>query len=138
MGRIPDIKRIRKEDFDQEYQGLIDRIAFSFNSFADQVINLFNKNINFENLNQEIAEVTVVTNSIGGIDNLPKLKSGLSKKVQGIQCIRASNINAPNVYPTSQPFISFSLEQNTLSVLNITGLQANSKYTLKLLLIAED
>ena len=137
MGRIPDIKRLRKEDFDKEDQAIIEKIAYSLNTFMDQVIFLFNKNIDFQNLNQIIIDYTISTDSSGNLINPPNIvTNNLNSKPQGIICISATNLINSTVYPISQPFISFTLINNTtIDVLNITGLQNSSQYSLKLLII---
>ena len=45
MGKVPDLKRIAKEDFPSEYQTLIEKLAFPLNSHMEQVRNLFSKGI---------------------------------------------------------------------------------------------
>jgi len=139
MSRRPDIKRIRKEDFDPEYHGLIDKLSYSFNTFMDQVIFLFDNNIDFLNLNQQIVDYTISTDSTGELINPPNIRSTLNRKIQGITCIKATNILDPNVYPISPPWVSFDFVNNTtINVLNISGLQADSEYSLKLLLYGSD
>lgn len=134
--RIPDIKRIRVEDFKSEDQDLVGKLAYSFNSFADQVINIFNKGVDFENLTRQIVTVMVTVDGFGALVNPPKIKFDMrSGKVQGLSVISATNINNPGVYPTTAPFVSFTFSANIITILNVTGLQNNSQYSLVLELI---
>jgi len=136
MGRIPDHKRLRKEDFDTEYQSIIERVGYSVNTFADQVISLFNKRIDFTNLNQEISSYTISVDGSGNLVNPANIRHTLISKPAGILCVNATNLNDTNTFPDSQPFVSFSiLNSTTISIRNISGLQNDSSYSLTLLLI---
>ena len=137
MARPPDIKRIRKEDFDPEDHPIVEKLAYSLNTFMDQVIFILTKNVDFQNLNQVVVDYTISTDASGNLVNPPNIRtSELRSKPIGIICISAQNQTDPTIYPTSQPFVSFTLLNNeTIDVLNITGLQNSSQYVLKLLII---
>ncbi len=136
MSRIPDIKRIRVEDFKKEDQDMISKIAYSFNTFADQVINVFNKNVDFDNLNRQLIEVQVELDGTGAVVNPPKAKFNLRNgKISGISVVSAVNTQDPSIYPTNSPFVSYTFTNGLLSVVNVTGLQVSSKYKLTLELI---
>jgi len=134
--RPPDFKRIRKEDFDTNMQPTVEKLAYIFNAFAEQMVNLLNKNVDFLNLNQEIVTLDIIKDSSGDLVNPPSIRTTLNTKPQGILCIKADNMSSPGTYPTSQPFLSYNLINNNLiSILNVSGLQNSSTYRLKLLLI---
>jgi len=135
MGRLPDHKRITVEEFPPKDQNLVRKLAYPINSFIEQTRNLFNKNIDFLNLNQEIVtlSVSVDANGLPIVDT--KFKSNLRKKVQGVICIRAFNINTPTTFVVATPFISFTQDGNIVLVASVTGLQANTQYNLILLTI---
>jgi len=136
MGRVPDIKRIRKEDFDEKNQPMIERLAYSINTFMDQVIFLLNKNVDFQNLNQQIITYNITINSSGNLVNPPNIRTSLKSKPAGVICISATNVNNPSIFPTSQPFVSIGIINNsTVSIENISGLQSDSAYQLTLLII---
>lgn len=136
MARVPDIKRIRKEDFDSEYQGLVEKIAYSVNTFMDQVIVALSGNLDFTNINQQVVDYTISTDNSGNLINPSSIRLGLRSRPQGIICISATNVNNPNIFPTSQPFVSFGVVNNrVISIRNISGLQNNSTYRLNLLII---
>lgn len=102
----------------------------------DQTINVLNGNVDFQNLNQEIVNYTISVDGSGNIINPPNIRVNLASKPQGIICISAINLSNSTIFPTNQPFVSFTLQNNTtINVLNISGLQNNSQYSLKLLII---
>jgi hypothetical protein len=133
MGSIPDFKRIRTEDFSDEMREAIDKIAFSMNPFADQIIDILNKGIDFTNLNQEIIRLSKVSVSSSGIPTKTvKFSSNLSTTVQGIMCVSVSNVT-DGAYPTGAPFISWTQKSRLVKIENITGLEANKEYNINLL-----
>ena len=138
MAQVPNIKRIRREDFDSEYQELIDKLAYSLNTFMDDTINLLDGNIDFQNLTQTIKTINVKIGATAGIpENDFKINTELGRKIEGIVCIKATRIDNPSVVPDSAPFVTFTiLSTDIIKVTNISGLQANSEYQLKLLLIS--
>lgn len=133
MATLPEIKRIIIEDFAEEDQELVGKLAFSLNFFMEQTVDSLNKKLDFNNFNQELKtfEVTVDGNNTPTVNNL--LKTTVPS-VQGIQVISAVNISNINTYPTGTPFISFSRNADLLTLKNITGLQANNRYQLTVIL----
>ncbi len=134
--RPPDFKRIRTEDFPEEVRPTIEKLGFIFNAFAEQLVNLLNKNIDFQNLNMEVVSLDITTDGSGNLVNPPSIRTTLNTKIQGAICIKADNLTSIGTFPTSQPFVSYSMINNNLiSVLNVSGLQNSSTYRLKLMLI---
>jgi hypothetical protein len=54
-------------------------------------------------------------------------------QVTGLTVIMANNITNSTTYPTGMPFISYTVSGKTVIFNNITGLQANNKYTLRVI-----
>lgn len=127
MATPPDIKRLVREDFSDENQMIIDKIAFSLNPFMEQVVSALTKNINIDNLAQEIKTFNVTTNSTTGVPNQEiSFTTSLTSSIQGIQCIRADNQTRPDVYVTTAPFVSFTTNGRQITINNITGLAASA------------
>jgi len=136
MGKVPDIKRISIEDFPQEYKPLVEKLAFPLNSFMEQIRNLFDKNIDFSNLNQELITLKVQTNENSKpLSNLT-FKSALRNKVRGIVVLSANITSSNNTFPSQAPFISFSQNLSTVTISNISGLAPETTYELLLLTIS--
>lgn len=133
MPRIQTPKKIRTEDFPSDDQELIDKVGYAFNSFADEVYQTLNGGIDNTNLNQQISIITVNLNASGALVNAPQIKlESITSKVNGVTVIRAVNQVNPGVYPTSQPFVSYSINGRQLTIINISGLQNGSQYQLTL------
>ncbi len=136
MAQPPKINRIRIEDFAPEDRALASKLASNVNGFMDETIRLFNKNIDFENLNRQVVKVTVQIDNSGNIVNTPQAKYTLRNgRLQGITVISALNVDSPTTYPTTAPFVSFTFSDGLLTIVNVTGLQNNSNYNLTLELI---
>lgn len=138
MALPPNLKQIRREDYDQEFHGLIDRLGYSLNDFMSAVIGALTGGINFVNLNQELKDVIVKVDSSGNVINLPILKPNVTGRINGILCIKADNLTNLTGFPTGMPWISYTISgNNNINVLNITNLQTDSEYRLKLLIIGD-
>lgn len=136
MAKLNAPKRLIKEDFDEEYQGLIDKIAFSLNSFYDEVTNAFNKNINIDNLTREIITIDVENNSSGILKVPSQFKTNLTARIRGINIIKADNVSNPAIDPVEAPWISWTINTNIITVRKVTGIQADNKYQLTLEIIS--
>jgi hypothetical protein len=135
MSKIQIPKKIRLEDFDNQYKDLIEKIGFSFNSFSDEVYAVLNGGINIVNLNRQLVDVVVSINGSGQLVTQPQIKTTVSGKVRGINVINAVNTVNSSTYPTTAPFVNFTINSNILTILNVSGLQNNSEYRLTLELI---
>lgn len=137
MSRVPDFKRIAKEDFKSENRALVEKLALPINSFFEQVRNALNKNIDFENLNQQVLTINIRVDANGKPVVLSKFKTEINGRAQGIQCIKAVNTTNPGTYPTGTPWISYNELSNLITILNVTNLQAGDVYQLTLLIIGD-
>lgn len=122
MGRIPDLRQLKKEDFDKDDQDMIGKLEFPVNNFMQQVINLFKNGIDFTNLNQQVVVFTASVDSTGTPVSTIQFKNTLSTKIIGIGCINAINKSSTQRYPASTPFISFTTNNNLITITNIAGL----------------
>lgn len=132
--KVTNIKRLNKDDFDKEYQSLVDRLSFSLTPFMEQVVSAFNKNIDFDNLNQEIInlETEVDSNGIPKINR--EIKNPLKTRIKGIYCVSAQNLS-DNTLLTGAPFVLYTIESNMIRIAQITGLPADKRFNLSIILI---
>jgi len=135
MAKINNIKRIIAEDFPKEDRVLIEKLSYVLNNFMSEVVNAFDKNINFSNLNQEIISIVAQVDQNGNPINSISFQTSVSN-IQGLIVINALGSNSSTLV-TSSPFITYSPTSTSkvYSISNIKGLVANSKYTLKVLII---
>lgn len=92
MAKIQSFKRIIEEDFPKEYKGLISKLAYSLNTFADDVSNALNRNLSIsDNLNLNIKDVNVTVNNAGAPTTTLIIKTGLPGNCSGVAVVKASN-----------------------------------------------
>lgn len=138
----PDIQRLKTEDFPEEQQALVERIATSLNGFIEQMIFLLSKRIDFKNLNQFVSTINVVSGSTNTTDGSLKtpvtIRTDINGRIIGVNLINLTNKTNSLAVPTSQPYISYSINQNLLTIQKIYGLNNTSEYTLTLLIIGDN
>lgn len=130
--RISAPKQLLKENFDKQYHDLVDQIAFSYNSFTEQVYNVLNKNVDIDNVVDSYVTITV-ENGSGDLKMPVDIKNTVKTRLQGISCIQAVNLTNPAVYPTTAPFIVYTINTNGLiKVQKVLGIPDNNKFSLTL------
>lgn len=122
MALIPTQRFIKPEDFDQKDQKLVQKLSFPFNTFMQQVVSAFTKNIDFNNLNRQVNTFTVSVDSTGKPTSPIQFKNNLATKLYGIICINALNTSSVIRYPLAQPYISWTQNASTITINNIAGL----------------
>lgn len=122
--------KINTEDYSEDNQEDIAKLADIYNPFVDELENIINGNIDFENLSQKMftIDVTVDANGVP----LQGSKFNLSNtQPNGFLVINTKNLTSSSVFPTSCPFIVFTPTGTGIIQINkITGLPANNKYRL--------
>lgn len=136
MGKIQQPKRIRIEDFKGEEKELVTKISSIVAPFMQDVFQVLDGRLDFENLNRQIIDIEVTMDANNKVINNPQIKTTFkSEKVRGVNVINAVNLANSSVYPTNLPMVNFTINGALMTILNISGLQANSHYKLTLELI---
>lgn len=134
MAKITNIKRINKEDFNSEDQELVGRMAFALNPFLEQIVAAFNKGIDFDNLNQDFIVLETEVDASGKPKLNYEIKTTIKTRLKAVYCVGANNLT-DSTFPTSAPFITYTTNNNIITILNITGLPANKRFRLSIILI---
>lgn len=134
MPFIDSVKRIKVEDFPQDQQETAAKIGEVYNFFAEQVTNVLNGNVDFDNLNRKKIELTVTTDSSGKPTTETRFSTDLG--LVGTKVLRADNLTNSVSYPTGSPFISYTSSGGGIyTIRNITNLPANNKFRLVIELV---
>lgn len=133
IGRVPDLKRITVEDFKSEDRDLVQKLAFIINSFHEQVRNVLNQSVDFDNLAQELQTINFTTNSSGQPLNTVKFRSNLVNRIKGILPVRVVITSSNTRYATQLPVITWSQNGQQITIVNIGGLEPETGYELTLL-----
>lgn len=136
MAKLPSFKRIVKSDYTEEYRSLIETLASSLNIGVDSVYDALNRKLTFrDNIKSTTKDIEVILDASG----FPKVATSflvdITGQVDGLWVIRSENITSPTSFPTSGIHISFTQTSNVITVNHITGLQANNRYKLRILII---
>lgn len=132
--KLNNTTQIKSEDYDSDYSDLIDQLAETLNPFMQEVYELSDERIDFENRVEVLKTIDITVDSSG----TPTLNNKINcekTNVRGFQVIRAYNLTTLTNYATSQPFISFTQQAGTtVRIDHISGLVANNKYQLTLVI----
>ena len=137
MSKIEIPKKIRAENFKEDDRALASGIGAVYNEFVDNLYFLLQKNVDFNNLNRQLVEVTVTLDSSAKLVNPPVVKFDLKSRVKAVYCGAATCITSNITNPTGTPFITWQINNNTLIITGVTNLQANTQYSLTLELVGE-
>lgn len=134
MPRIDNTNRLNAEDFPDESRELIERLAVTYNFFVEQVTNVLNGSVDFENLDRNL----VILEFDMGANNQPLTATRFTATpgLQGTNIIRVDNLTNSANYPDTAPFLSFTTNGNGVYTINsITGLDQGNKYRVVIELI---
>jgi len=133
--KLPSYKRIITQDYNPDDQELIEQLGGNINDSFNLLYSALNKRLTFgDNLSSTIRDVEIIVDSNGKpINDVSFRLDVLNTPVIGCFCIRALNLTNSNVYPTGSPWISFIQNENQIRVLNVTNLQPNNRYSLKII-----
>lgn len=122
-----------KQDFQPEYQNLVDQLSVSLNNGIESVYTALTNNISLkDNVNCTVKDISVAVDANG----IPTIKTvftvtNTNLQILGTQVIYALNTTNAAVYPTGGIFISYTQTSNGVLVNHITGLPAGNTFTLR-------
>ena len=133
MAKLATYKRLITSDFEEKDQELIEQLAFPVNDGFNALYSVVNGRIDLRsNLFCTVRDVEIITNSSGIPINKTSFNLDKTGQVIGCQVISAINQTNSNIYPVSQPFVSFTQNSTSVTINNITGLQANNTYSIRI------
>ena len=133
--KLPSFKLIKKTDFKDEFQDMIDTLAFSLNNGIEELYDALNRRITLrDNIACTVKDIDVEVDVNGTPKAQTIIKTDLSTKVDGTQVILATNgTNSANGV-LGAPYITYEAIQDGIKVNNIVGLVPNNKYTLRVII----
>ena len=129
-------KTLDKKNYPEEYHDLIDRLSGMLNNNFINISNAFNNNITFKDNvrgDQKDIQLKVNANGFPTTGNQFQIKPNL--QISGMKVIRALCLDNVSIYPLGHPFISYSQNNNLVTINNVTGLQPNTLYELRIEII---
>lgn len=126
--KIRPFSRIQLEQFSNNNKADFELITKFLNPFLEQFNILFDKNIDNQNLKQEIVQILVEVNTSG----IPKteliIKKGSVSKVNGIIIVRVDKTNPNDPYLTSAPFVEINELAENIEIKRLLGFPPDKKY----------
>jgi len=126
--KIQGIKRITVEEFKPDEQQLVGKLSFILNNFMEQVTNVLTNNIDYDNLNREVINFSVVTDATGKPKNPLQLQLTLRTRLKGFNVLKADNIQ-DGASLTGAPFIVYTTNGSLVTVTQVLGLPADKKFS---------
>lgn len=124
---IDNVNYIRAEDYPEDFQEGVEILGSNLNPFMQQVYDLMNKRIGFENTVQNLVTFTITVDATGKILGNNRINVGKTAD-KGTVITRAINTTNPLIFPTSQPFLSYENTEivNVIKITNITGIKSGT------------
>lgn len=133
MSKLSTYKRIITSDFEKEDQKMIEQLGRPVNDAFNQIYYTLNGRVDLtNNIFCTVRTVDVVVDASGIPVSRTTITLNNTQPVIGCQVLMAMNQVNSNTYPTGAPFISFTQLDQALLINHITGLQANQRYTLRI------
>lgn len=134
MPKLSDIRRIIPEDFSKEAQEVIEGVAGSYNEFADEIYQVVNGQLDFDNLARAKVSLDISFDSTGK----PVGNASIATSLGFVSMLHIGKIqNLTNASRISQvPYLDWSFQGNGIVKINYgVGFTAGIKYRLTLELI---
>lgn len=127
--KLNNTRQIRAEDFDDEYSQLVAQLGSILNSFMQEVVELSDERIDFENRVENLITFNIRVDSTGKPVQAPFNVNAGKSGIKGIQVIRAINLTKSGTYPVATPFVNFvPVGGELIRVDSLLGLTANDNW----------
>lgn len=134
MAKLSNPQRVTKENVPEEYRNIVESVGSPYNDFSDQVYYALNGNLTVtDNLNMQYKDIELKVNNDGTPTLTTQYKSTLKTRTKGIQVIRVQNLTNPSTYPIGAPFVTFTENNQVITILHVTGLSTSNNYVITLL-----
>lgn len=123
-------------DYPQEDQALVSKLGLTLNQSLESIYNMSANNVTLgDNVNCTVKTITAIVDSTGKPtgSGTSSFLINTTQQISGITVIKVVNSTSTTVYPTGQPFISYSQNSSTITINNIAGLPANNTFQLTLI-----
>lgn len=136
MAKLKSYKRIITSDYEKKDQALIETLGLSVNDGFNSLFFAMNGRLTFgDNIAATVKDVDITVDANGIPINRTTIALNTTDPV--IMCLVGNVVNQTNTaaYPTGAPFVSFTQLDTGLLINHITGLQANNRYTIRIIAI---
>lgn len=131
--RLPTFKRLSKNDYAPEEQGFIEKLAFIINNSFEVIYEALNNKLSLrDNLACSVREILVTVDETGKPTKSVAAQFTFNTSVEGVVVLSAFNTVNANVVPNAAVFVSYTISNSSVLITNVTGLQPNVQYRVKI------
>lgn len=137
MPKLSDIRRIIPEDVDKNStpQEVVETIAGSYNEFADEIYQVVNGQLDFENMARAKVSIDITFDASGKPIGNAVISSGLSF-VSMLYIGKVQNLTNTAAKVSQVPYLDWTFQGNgTVKIIYGVGFVAGNKYKLTLELV---
>ena len=135
MPKLSDIRRIVPEDFEAEDRPSAEKIAGSYNEFADEVYQVINGQLDFDNLARNKVSIDIAFQADGSLLVPVSVKTSLSS-VSMLHIGNVQNMTNSSERLTASPFLGWTYSGNGfVKIIYGIGFTVGKKYRITLELI---
>jgi hypothetical protein len=132
--KFPTFKRIYKTDFPTQEQSLVEKLSLTINNGFEVIYNAMARNVSLsDNVACTVKTISVKVDSSGTPTSSLSFKLDVVGQIKGISVVKAENLTNSNVYVTSHPFLTYTQNDMTITVNNVSGLPANNTFNITLI-----
>jgi hypothetical protein len=137
MAKLSSYRRLYDQDFEPQYKRLVTTLGTTMNASFDELYSALNNKLTFkDNISCTIATFTVTVNSFGvpSVKTQFKLEANQAN-VEGLMVLDTYGAKDPTILPVAGVFVSFARNDSNIIIQNIKGLQPDTPYKVKVLVI---
>ena len=135
MPKLSDIRRIVPEDFESEDRPAAEKIAGSYNDFADELYQVINGQLDFDNFARNKVTIDIAFQADGSLLVPVSVKTSLSS-VTMLHIGNVQNMTNSSERLTVAPFLGWTFSGNGFIKINYgIGFSVGKKYRITLELI---
>lgn len=136
--KLPNFRRLFKNDFKEEFQGLVDQLSVSINVGMESLYEALNKKLTFkDNFSCTVKDITVKVDSTGKPKSPITLPLDFYGKIDGVIVLYALNNTSSARYVSGGVHVSWTQTETGLSISNIAGLYADDEYSLRIVIFVQ-
>jgi hypothetical protein len=133
MTKLATYKRIITSDFNDDNKQLVEQLAFPINDGFNALYFAVAGRLGLrDNVYCSVKDLDITVDASGNPTSTTSFNLDKQGQVIGCQVIYAANQVNTAIYPTGQPFVSFTQNNTSLVINNITGLQSNQRYRIRI------
>jgi hypothetical protein len=132
MPKLSSYRRIITNDFDKDDKKLVEKLSSPLNDSFNELYFAANGRLGLrDNIYCTVKDLDIIVDANGNPTQITSFNLDKTGTVLGCQVLYAANQVNTATYPTGQPFISFVQNGANLIINNITSLQANQRYIIR-------